>query len=61
MIFGYFIPHCFSFLVYTILYLLPSASFGAVESVKAASDVYMPVSGVVMEINTVRCKLIVGV
>ena len=61
MIFGYFIPHCFSFLVHTILYLLSSASFGAVESVKAASDVYMPVSGVVMEINTVRCKLIVGV
>lgn len=26
-------------------------SFGAVESVKAASDIYMPVSGVILEVN----------
>lgn len=29
-------------------------SFGSVESVKAASDVYAPVSGEVVEVNTVR-------
>jgi glycine cleavage system H protein len=29
------------------------ASFGSVESVKAASDVYVPVSGEVVEANTV--------
>jgi glycine cleavage system H protein len=29
------------------------AAFGAVESVKAASDVYSPVSGEVMEVNSV--------
>lgn len=28
-------------------------SYGSVESVKAASDVYMPVSGEVVEINEV--------
>ena len=28
-------------------------SFGSVESVKAASDVYSPVSGEVLEINSV--------
>lgn len=28
------------------------ASFGVVESVKAASDVYMPVSGTVVEVNS---------
>ena len=26
-------------------------SFGAIESVKAASDIYMPVTGVILEIN----------
>ena len=31
-----------------------SDSFGSVESVKAASDVYSPVSGEVIEINNVR-------
>ncbi len=30
------------------------ASFGSVESVKAASDVYVPVSGEVIAINPVR-------
>lgn len=30
------------------------SSFGSVESVKAASDVYVPVSGEVVEINSVR-------
>ncbi len=29
------------------------ASFGSVESVKAASDVYAPVSGEVVEVNSV--------
>ena len=29
-------------------------SFGSVESVKAASDVYSPVSGEVIEVNSVR-------
>ncbi len=29
-------------------------SFGSVESVKAASDVYAPVSGEVIEVNSVR-------
>jgi glycine cleavage system H protein len=29
-------------------------SFGSVESVKAASDVYAPVSGEVIEVNKVR-------
>ena len=29
-------------------------SFGAVESVKAASDVYMPVTGEIVEVNNVR-------
>jgi hypothetical protein len=29
-------------------------SFGSVESVKAASDVYMPLSGEVVEVNGVR-------
>ncbi|HBH13848.1 MAG: Glycine cleavage system H protein [Clostridiales bacterium 38_11] len=28
-------------------------SFGAVESVKAANDVYMPVSGVILEVNEI--------
>lgn len=27
--------------------------FGAIESVKAASDVYMPVSGTILEVNTI--------
>lgn len=31
-------------------------SFGSVESVKAASDVYAPVSGEVVEVNTVSCS-----
>lgn len=36
-------------------------SFGSVESVKAASDVYAPVSGEVLEVNAVsRCKCLVG-
>lgn len=30
-----------------------SDSFGAVESVKAASDVYMPVAGEIVEVNNV--------
>lgn len=30
------------------------SSFGSVESVKAASDVYAPVSGEVIEVNEVR-------
>ena len=29
-------------------------SFGSVESVKAASDVYSPIAGVVVEVNGVR-------
>lgn len=29
-------------------------SFGSVESVKAASDVYVPVSGEILEVNNVR-------
>lgn len=37
-------------------------TFGSVESVKAASDVYSPVSGEVLEVNEVRaficCSLI---
>ena len=33
-------------------------SFGSVESVKAASDVYSPVTGEVVEINKVRKKLV---
>jgi glycine cleavage system H protein len=32
--------------------LAQSASFGSVESVKAVSDVYSPVSGEVVEVNT---------
>jgi len=31
-----------------------SDSFGSVESVKAASDVYSPVAGEVLEVNSVR-------
>jgi biotin carboxyl carrier protein len=31
-------------------------TFGSVESVKAASDVYAPVSGEVVEINKVNCR-----
>lgn len=31
--------------------------FGSVESVKAASDVYAPISGEVVEANTVRCSV----
>ena len=30
------------------------SSFGSVESVKAASEVYAPVSGEVVEVNSVR-------
>ena len=33
-------------------------SFGSVESVKAASDVYTPVSGEIVEVNAVRALLI---
>ena len=32
-------------------------SFGSVESVKAASDVYAPVSGQVLESNSVRIQI----
>ncbi len=32
-------------------------AFGSVESVKAASDVYMPVSGEVVEINSVSVEI----
>ena len=32
-------------------HVVAGASFGVVESVKAASDVYMPVSGTVLEVN----------
>ncbi len=32
-------------------------SFGSVESVKAASDVYAPVSGEVLEVNSVSSLL----
>lgn len=32
------------------------SSFSSVESVKAASDVYSPVSGEVVDINTVRFR-----
>jgi len=32
-------------------------SFGSVESVKAASDVYAPVSGEVLEVNSVSLLL----
>ena len=31
-----------------------SESYGSVESVKAASDVYLPVGGEIVEVNTVR-------
>ena len=34
------------------LSLKAGASFGVVESVKAASDIYAPVSGTVLEVNT---------
>lgn len=39
-----------------LLFLVGSGreSFGSVESVKAASDVYAPVTGEVVEINEVR-------
>jgi hypothetical protein len=43
----------FSFIICLLMSTLFSDSFGAVESVKAASDVYMPVSGVVTEVNQV--------
>ena len=36
------------------LHFVKRESFGSVESVKAASDVYSPVSGEVVEINDVR-------
>lgn len=32
-----------------------SDAFGAVESVKAASDVYLPVGGKIVAVNEVRC------
>jgi glycine cleavage system H protein len=34
-----------------------SESFGSVESVKAASDVYSPVAGEIVETNTVLCDV----
>jgi glycine cleavage system H protein len=34
--------------------LTAGESFGSVESVKAASDVYSPVGGEVLEVNSVR-------